>query len=654
MRFPLLIALSLVFAPTSPYAALVAHHDEERFTTTRTSSIVLPLPSEEDAFFFVVFGDRTSGPPEGIKVLAQAVGEVNLLGPDLVMTVGDLVQGYNERPQWLEQMREYKSTMDELECPWFPVVGNHDIYWRGQGQAPKGQHEADYEENFGPLWYAFRHKKSWFIALYSDEGDPLTGKKAFDDPACQKMSPEQFAWLEATLGKAKGADNVFVFLHHPRWLRGGYGDDWDRVHELLVRAHNVRAVFAGHIHHMRYDGKKDGIEYFALATVGAVQDGFAARAGYLHEYHIVTVRKTGLAVATFPVGSALDTRAITGAVSDEVRALAQSLVPRWKGSAGFAADQSVEADLALELKNPTPCPIEVTAAPESEDSRWGFTPEHQHMMIPPGETRTLRLALTRPPRAFDEWFRMPEIAVNVDYLGESWRVPLPERRWTMPLDAASLPLPTKPAEDRVLELDGKGDALLVEDAKIGLPDGPFTLEAWFRARSFDKRTGLVCKTESSDYGLFVSAGRPTFSVHLSGEYVTAEKREMTIGTDAWHHLAGVFDGSQVRLYFDGALIDTAKGSRKRTTNKLPLVIGGDVDKDGRAASTFAGEIDEVRLSKVARYAGARFEPARRLGGDADTLLYLPMDGALGPWVPDHSGHGAHATRTGRPQLVTAR
>jgi hypothetical protein len=78
-----------------------------------------------------------------------------------------------------------------------------------------------------------------------------------------------------------------------------------------------------------------------------------------------------------------------------------------------------------------------------------------------------------------------------------------------------------------------------------------------------------------------------------------------------------------------------------------------VDKDGKPASTFDGELDEVRLSKVARYAGARFTPARRLGSDADTLLWLPMDGALGPWIPDHSGHAACGTRVAAARVAEA-
>ncbi|MEZ6164979.1 MAG: hypothetical protein R3B67_11140 [Phycisphaerales bacterium] len=37
---------------------------------------------------------------------------------------------------------------------------------------------------------------------------------------------------------------------------------------MLVEAGNVAAVFAGHIHYMRYDGKRDGIEYVSLTTGG--------------------------------------------------------------------------------------------------------------------------------------------------------------------------------------------------------------------------------------------------------------------------------------------------------------------------------------------------------------------------------------------------
>ena len=120
----------------------------DRFTTDRTGA-ALALPVEDEAFSFVVFGDRTGGPAKGVSILADAVRDVNLLEPDLVMTVGDLIDGYNQSDKWLVQMREFKGIMDRLLCPWFPVAGNHDIYWRGPKSVkkPAGEHEKDAGDN---------------------------------------------------------------------------------------------------------------------------------------------------------------------------------------------------------------------------------------------------------------------------------------------------------------------------------------------------------------------------------------------------------------------------------------------------------------------------------------------------------------------------
>ncbi|MDR1923081.1 MAG: metallophosphoesterase [Planctomycetaceae bacterium] len=281
--------------------------DVQNVESSRQSAVTLKTPQNNDSFTFLIFADRTHGTPEGIAVLKEAVIDANRLAPDFVMNIGDMIQGYNTTEQWLEEMKEYRSVMNGLKCPWYPTAGNHDIY-AGQHakDLPKGQREKEYEEHFGPLWYAFEHKNYWFIVLFTDEGDPKTGEKNFSKPKCQTMSDTQFNWLQSILKKAKNADGIFVFQHQPRWLKENYGDDWDKVHTAFVETGNVKAVFAGHIHRMTYN-EKDGIKYITLATTGGNLGRIDPAAGFVHEIHHVSLRKNAAPkITVLPVGSTLD------------------------------------------------------------------------------------------------------------------------------------------------------------------------------------------------------------------------------------------------------------------------------------------------------------------------------------------------------------
>jgi len=607
--------------------------------TSRPAARVLPLPSDEGVFHFVIFGDRTGGPREGVKVLAQAVRDTNLLGPDLVMTVGDLVEGYNDTDSWLREMEEYRGIMARLTMPWYPVAGNHDVYWGG-GEAPPGHHERDYERHFGPLWYWFAHKNAAFIALYSDEGDRATNRKGWGE-GLNRMSREQLDWLAATLRQTKGYDHVFAFLHHPRWIEATYpGSNWPEVHALLRDAGNVTAVFAGHIHRQRYEGRRDGIEYFTLATVGGAIPADAPGTGFLHHVDVVTVRKGLITVATIPVGQVIDPRSMTPehlADVDRLRGAAPV-----EGAVEVDAAGRASGALDVTITNPAKGPVDAMLALDGGEGGWWLRPDHVHVRLAPGETRTCRFGYRREEGGAIE---PPDLVWQIDYAGEAARVRLPEQRRTATMRLVGDLPPPAAAEDLCARLDGRRACVEVAHALCDLPEGPLTVEGWFCPDALDGLRAMVAKTEQSEYGLFTQQGVPRFLVWLGAGYVEAVAKEPLVA-GRWQHVAGVLDGAEARLYVDGRLAGRAPAAGPRGRNRLPLVVGADPSASGAPARFFEGRIDEVRLSSAVRYEGDAVEPARRFEPDERTELLLHLDRAIGPFLPDASARGRHALARG--------
>ncbi|TWT82852.1 cyclic 3',5'-adenosine monophosphate phosphodiesterase [Planctomycetes bacterium CA13] len=623
---------------------------EAKFFTTRGAARVLPLAKDQDVFHFIVYGDRTGGVPAGLAVLEQAVKDTNLLDPDLVMTVGDLVQGYNDTPEWMDQMTEYKEIMDRLRMQWFPVPGNHDVYWRGEGEAPQGQHETNFEKHFGPLWYTFQHKNAGFIVLFSDEGDPASNEKGFNEGRLQTMSDKQLAFLKQALEKHQGLDHVFLFLHHPRWIGGGYtGGNWDVVHEMLREAGNVSAVFAGHIHQMRFDGPKDGIGYYTLATTGAHLSADMPGAGYLHHLNVVTVRPDTVTVAALPIGAVIDPTEFTQEFLAEMKQ-ARKIRPQQRlNELLLNIDGSASGRVAFSLKNISSRDVDVTVSLDPSARDWMTSLDHDHFNLAAGEKHEIEIELKRSADSSAN-LTVPRLRLNMEYLGESARISLPPVTTPISLKLAAVPADYfDKTENRCLHVVDQQSVLRIDSSELRLPDGPFTLEAWVNPDQTAGHRGLIAKTENSEFAFFMDEGVPVFDVHLDGEYVVAKAKEK-LKPNRWSHLAGVFDGKQVAIYVDGVLVGSTLGSGSRTKNKLPLFVGADPDSSGGPSRPFIGKIDEVRISKKAIYR-ENFGPNRRFVPDDDTVMLLHLDRRIGPFVLDHSKSAVRGTLGSKAGLV---
>jgi hypothetical protein len=642
--------------------------------TSRTSPKILPLPKSDDVFHFIVFGDRTGGPPEGIKVLARAVEDANLLDPDLVMTVGDLVNGYNQNGPWLKQMEEFQATMSKLKMPWFPVAGNHDIYWRRDPKNPEAkpprEHEANYEKHFGPLWYWFEHKNTGFLVLFSDEGHPDGRERSFSDREQQQISKTQVTWIATELEKMKSLRHVFVFLHHPYWWGERYpGSNWDEVHRLLVKNGNVRAVLAGHIHQMRYDGVRDGIGYYALATTGgSLTPGMEYEYfGLLHQFNVVTVRSNGFSMASIPVGGVFDPRQFTPARHAEVEAARYLLHEFVSPPIAVKADGSASAVCRVAVTNPCVLPIDVTLLAKA-DHTWILGPDHRHSTLQPEEGKIFEFICARESTNGLDSFEAPEFEMRFDVLTPEARLSMPSRslRASTRLVTPSGGWPASKT-NLCFVFNGTNACLEIERDQVQLPDGPFTVEAWVLPVG-DTNGAIVSNIKIGGFSLEV-AGTPQFRVQTD-EASVSERRFVTLKQPVvvkakekltawqWTHLAGVSDGREIALFVDGKKVASTNATGARLSSDKSLYIGA---RPNGAFNTFnfsspmiywRGAVDDVRVSRGARYSGP-FKPAATLEPDGTTVFAVSSERHAGPFVPLEGVAQAQAEVKGSLRLTPA-
>src|SRR5262245_45075221 len=102
----------------------------------------LKLNNDPADFQFVVVSDRTGG--HRANIFSKAIEQINLLQPQFVLSVGDLIEGYTEkRDELATQWAEFNGYVARLQMPFFYVPGNHDSsnatqidYWNEQYGRP--------------------------------------------------------------------------------------------------------------------------------------------------------------------------------------------------------------------------------------------------------------------------------------------------------------------------------------------------------------------------------------------------------------------------------------------------------------------------------------------------------------------------------------
>jgi predicted phosphodiesterase len=339
-------------------------------------------------FHFAIIGDRTGGHVAG--VYEEIVGEVNRLQPDVIVSVGDQIEGYTEDVPTLEaQWDEYWGIAGGLAAPFYICPGNHDIYndvMLGVWKARTGREPC----------YSFDYEGVHFAVL--DTGRWESSEQWLAESGYRE-------WLEKDLARHKKDRLTVVVYHVPYWFDTLAEGEPDPLHEIF-KQNGVDAVFNGHFH-LYAAAEYDGIPYTIVGSSGGDYGDEAEYRGAFFQYVWCTVRGDELSWTVFKKDSARppdvvlasDIKTINRVETEYVR------VPSFRlegAEAGLAC--------AAYVKNGT---AEAIAVPISWDvpANWAVEPATADVALAPGESAEVEFAA----RLTGELYPLPEVTVAYPY-----------------------------------------------------------------------------------------------------------------------------------------------------------------------------------------------------------------------------------------------
>jgi 3',5'-cyclic AMP phosphodiesterase CpdA len=276
----------------------------------------------DEKFTFAIFSDLTGGEREGIFELA--VAQLNLLRPEIIVNVGDLINGGgNDVADLNQQWDAFDARADSARAPIFYTGGNHDLTGEMLRQV--------WEERLGPRYYHFVYKNVLFLVL-DTEDNPVERMRVIEEIRLQgidvymkegpeafgqteyaslperirgRVGPEQAAYFRQAIQENSDVLWTFVLMHKPAWQKENEQNFASVEASLADRPYTV---FYGHTHMYKYE-ERLGRDYINLATTGGVFFGgkFSTYEGPSFDHlMLVTVDSAGASIANLRMDGVLD------------------------------------------------------------------------------------------------------------------------------------------------------------------------------------------------------------------------------------------------------------------------------------------------------------------------------------------------------------
>lgn len=199
------------------------------------------LSTHAFAWKFAVLGDSRGG-KTGVRteVLSPIIRQINNEKVDLVLFVGDAVNGSHDDAKLSAQMDTWIDAMKKLNCPWYYTPGNHEISSPASEKilCAKIRQPANGPNGYKGMVYSFDHQNAHFVSLNSNHHG--------EDHRVQSE------WLAKDLATTQKPIR-FVMAHEPAFsVKKARGLDCvpkerDDFWQIMSQA-GVSAYFCGHEH----------------------------------------------------------------------------------------------------------------------------------------------------------------------------------------------------------------------------------------------------------------------------------------------------------------------------------------------------------------------------------------------------------------------
>ncbi|MHC4505003.1 MAG: LamG domain-containing protein, partial [Planctomycetota bacterium] len=190
-----------------------------------------------------------------------------------------------------------------------------------------------------------------------------------------------------------------------------------------------------------------------------------------------------------------------------------------------------------------------------------------------------------------------------------------------------------------LEFDGTDDYVAIANEANFDITGNITVAAWIKVASFTKKWQVIITKGGRCWRLQRDGGRRNLEWACTGLSHNGPGNvhgRVAVNDGRWHHVAGVYDGTETYLYVDGKVDASARTSGSILTNDYKVYIGDDAQGGGRY---FHGLIDDVRVYDRALSSD---EIGMLVKGPRPAPGAAPTEGLIGYWKFDEPAGAATA------------